>query len=151
VRSRLRHAKHLIMLLAVFLAAVTSFLVLRRWVVPEGFGRYGHYRAPAVDEVRLTPVSFAGGSVCADCHTDVVEAREAAKHRLVSCESCHGPLASHAADPSIKPARPGETALCVRCHERDAAKPAGFPQVSSREHSGGEACGSCHNPHRPAM
>jgi hypothetical protein len=70
----------------------------------------------------------------------------------VACEACHGPLARHAADPlSLKPARPDPIALCGRCHEADPAKPKNFPQVATKDHSGGEACGSCHQPHRPKV
>ena len=41
--------------------------------------------------------------------------------------------------------------LCRRCHEKDAAKPAGFPQVATVEHSGGVLCNRCHQPHNPHL
>jgi hypothetical protein len=41
--------------------------------------------------------------------------------------------------------------LCRRCHEKDAAKPAGFPQVVTAEHSGGALCTACHLPHNPHL
>jgi protein-arginine kinase activator protein McsA len=41
--------------------------------------------------------------------------------------------------------------LCVRCHEANIAKPKGFPQVVSAEHSTGVSCDTCHQPHSPAI
>ena len=65
---------------------------------------------------------------------------------------CHGALAKHADDPStLKPQKPDPAVLCVRCHEADAAKPHSFPQVSSKEHSQGNSCGVCHDPHSPKL
>jgi cytochrome c553 len=70
----------------------------------------------------------------------------------VACETCHGPLAKHADDPSaVAPKLPAVAALCVRCHEKDTAKPKTFPQVVSTEHSGGMACNECHKPHNPQL
>ncbi len=144
--------RHLILLAAVFFAAITAFLLLRRAVVPEGFGLYGHYRAGALDDNRLRPLAFAGQSECATCHDDVVTARSAGRHKGVSCEACHGPQARHAANPdAVLPPKVGSIALCAGCHQRDSAKPLWFPQVVPAEHSGGEACGSCHQPHSPKL
>jgi hypothetical protein len=61
-------------------------------------------------------------------------------------------LAKHADDPSsLTPKLPVVADLCRRCHEKDAAKPKGFPQVVTAEHSGGAACDSCHQPHSPQL
>jgi hypothetical protein len=68
----------------------------------------------------------------------------------VKCEACHGPLAGHTEDPSAhKPKKPDTSPLCRRCHEADSAKPVGFPQVVTADHSGGEKCETCHTPHQP--
>lgn len=62
------------------------------------------------------------------------------------------PLLSHADDPSsVKPVLPDTTVLCARCHEASAAKPKGFPQVATADHSQGMPCESCHQPHSPGM
>lgn len=151
MRNRFGDAAHLVLLGLVFLGGLAAFLVLRAAVVPESFGRFGHYRATALDDNRARTLSFAGQQVCAACHSDVVEQRAKGGHKGVSCEACHGPLASHADDPSA--ARPPVlpvASLCVGCHESDPAKPANFPQVISREHSGGMECNACHQPHQPA-
>lgn len=150
--SPLRNGAHLILLLAALLAGIAIFLVVRQAVIPEGFGQYGHYRAGALKDNRMKPVSFAGREVCAGCHFDPDETLRAGKHGKISCETCHGPQSAHAADPaSGVPAKPNVRGLCRRCHESDAAKPAHFPQVDSASHSGGAACSSCHQPHKPGL
>jgi hypothetical protein len=137
------------MLAAVFLGGVAAFLILRAAVVPESFGELGHYRADALEENRMRPIRFSGQQACADCHPDVVEQRSKGRHSIVSCETCHGPLAAHAQDPAaVRPAAlPAR--LCAGCHETDSAKPPKFPQVAAVEHAAGAECGSCHPPHQP--
>ena len=150
--SRLKEAAHLVPVVLVFVAALVAFLVIRHLMVPQGFGKYGHYRAGALDDIRKRPVSFAGQTTCAMCHDEVVSARAQGKHRIVSCEACHGPQAKHADDPSTaKPPKVAATGLCKRCHEEDKAKPGGFPQVATADHSGGAECVSCHQPHAPHL
>lgn len=150
--NRFRHSKHLILLVLVFFAALAAFAALRHAVVPAGFGLYGHYRAPAIQEVAARPVSYAGREACAACHDEVLKARTGGKHERIGCESCHGALSQHAEDPSAaKPQRPDAARLCARCHEKDAARPQGFPQVDTKEHSGGEKCSTCHQPHHPEI
>jgi hypothetical protein len=150
MRKSLRDVEHLIRLVAVIVAGVIVFLLIRRVMVPPGFGQYGHYRPGALEDNRNRPVKFAGHAVCEACHEEVAKVKNTGRHAKVACEACHGPQALHTEDPSAnKPKRPDPAALCVRCHEADPAKPKGFPQVVSKEHSGGENCGSCHQPHKP--
>ena len=136
----------------VLLAALGIFLVVRSAIVPKAFGQYGHYRPGALGEIRAHPLAYAGQDKCVLCHDDEGKARAAGKHARVACEACHGPLAKHADDPaSIIPKLPEAADLCRRCHEKDASKPAGFPQVISAEHSGGVSCTGCHQPHNPHL
>jgi hypothetical protein len=128
------------------------FLVVRAAVMPRDFGKYGHYRAGALDLVRSHPIAYAGQDTCVMCHDDQAKARASGKHAHVACEACHGPLAKHAGDPEANvPKLPEVANLCRRCHEKDAAKPQGFPQVATAEHSGGVACNACHQPHNPHL
>lgn len=145
----MKEAAHLIRLAALFGAGMILFAVVRQQVVPPGFGTLGHYRAGALDDVRSRPVSFAGRAACLDCHDEQRTKLSTGKHRIVGCEACHGPQARHAAEPGEKPVLPDVATLCARCHEANAAKPKAFPQVVSKEHSGGEKCNSCHQPHSP--
>ncbi|MCX6621025.1 MAG: cytochrome c3 family protein [Acidobacteria bacterium] len=129
-----------------------TFVVVRHFAVPAGFGQFGHYRGPVLAEIRTRPITFAGRQACADCHTDMAEKLATGRHKTVGCESCHGPQAAHARsdDPSAhKPPRPNPPVLCARCHEKNSTKPTTFPQVAAMDHSGGEKCTTCHNPHQP--
>ena len=150
----MKDAAHLIRLAAVFAVGFVAFLLIRQALVPAGFGKYGHFRAGALDDVRARPISFAGRAQCAICHDDRVKELQAGKHAGVGCEACHEAQAKHAQldDPSSgKPVLPDTKVLCARCHEKNSAKPRGFPQVATAEHSGGEPCKSCHNPHSPKL
>ena len=134
----------------VFVIGAILFFGIRSIVLPRTFGQYGHYRGAALGEIAARPIAYAGHAACLDCHEDVGDIKAKGKHAGVNCEACHGPLAGHAADPSaVKPQRLDTTVLCARCHEANAAKPRRFPQVSSKEHSGGAACTECHQPHSP--
>ena len=148
----MRNAAHLIRPAVVLIAALGVFLVIRSAVVPKAFGQYGHYRPGALEMIRQKPISFAGQDTCVLCHDEEAKTRAAGKHAHVACESCHGPLAEHADDPgSHVPQLPDVANLCRRCHEKDPAKPQGFPQVATAEHSGGMLCNSCHQPHNPHL
>lgn len=152
VKRILRESEHLVRLAVVAAVLVVAFLGIRKAVVPAGFGKYGHYRAPALDEISARPISFAGHEACEGCHDEQSKTKSQGKHVQVACEGCHGPLAGHAGDPMANKAmKPDPATLCVRCHEADSAKPKTFPQVISRDHAGGVSCISCHNPHSPAI
>lgn len=147
-----RDSGHLIRPAVVLVLALGFFLIIRAAVVPKGFGQYGHYRPAALGAIRSKPVVFAGQDMCVLCHDDQAKVRAAGKHAHVACEACHGPLAEHANDPAAhKPVLPDVANLCRRCHEKDSAKPKGFPQVVTAEHSGGMLCNACHVPHNPHL
>ena len=148
----LRDSAHLIRPALVLVAGLGIFLLVRNAVVPKAFGQYGHYRPAALQINRQKPLAFAGQGACVVCHVDQAQARAAGKHAHVACEACHGPQATHAADLNPpKPALPDVAVLCKRCHEKDAAKPKGFPQVVTAEHSSGLLCNTCHQPHNPHL
>jgi hypothetical protein len=150
----LQDAGHLLRLAAVLLIGLAAFAGIRSLFVPATFGQYGHYRAAAMKEIAALPISHAGQDTCAGCHPDVLETKAAGKHAKVHCEACHGPQNKHATadNPAdAKPPRPDTAKLCARCHEGNIAKPHGFPQVNTKEHSGGEPCNTCHKPHSPQM
>jgi Cytochrome c554 and c-prime len=149
--SRFKDAGHLFRFLFLFVVAFVVFLVVRHFVVPKSFGQYGHYRGAAIAEIAAKPVKFAGHDTCETCHADILDAKKTGKHANVNCEACHGPLANHANDPSIAPAKLDTAVLCIKCHAASAAKPKTFPQVDADQHSGGVPCETCHKPHDPAL
>jgi hypothetical protein len=149
--SRFKDAGHLFRFLFLFVVAFVVFLVVRHFVVPKTFGQYGHYRGAAIAEIAAKPIKFAGHDTCETCHADILDAKKSGKHANVNCEACHGPLANHANDPSIAPAKLDTAVLCIKCHAASAAKPKTFPQIDADQHSGGVPCETCHKPHDPAL
>ena len=145
-----RGKEHLVRMAALFAAGVLVFVIARAVFVPKGFGLYGHYRAGALADNRSRPVSYAGRAACGDCHTDKRDELAKGKHAGIGCETCHGPLARHADDPSaLKPVKPEPKTLCVRCHLANVAKPAKFPQIDPKSHMDGGDCHACHASHAP--
>lgn len=144
-----RHYEHLLRLAALFAAGVACFLALRWLLVPADYGVLGPYRAEAVTQNMARPIAYAGQVACVSCHTDVDETRKPNAHARVSCESCHGALAGHAADPAVAAPRPDPRAACAVCHVPDAAKPSGFKTVDFTDHAGDASCTSCHAAHAP--
>ncbi len=149
---KFKDVEHFVRAAILFGVGIVLFLILRAAMIPKDFGQYGHYRPGALADNAAMPISFAGRAACEECHADVVEGRAGHRHEHVGCEACHGALAAHAADPSgSQPELPDAKTLCRSCHERNVARPAAFPQVDGDEHSGGEVCTSCHQPHHPEV
>ncbi|HJZ77558.1 MAG TPA: cytochrome c3 family protein [Vicinamibacterales bacterium] len=150
--KRFKDVDHLVRLAVLFAAGLLVFSVARAALVPKGFGTLGHYRPGAIDDVRARLIAYAGQKACADCHADVVDLRAAARHRGIACESCHGPLAKHAADPGeMTPKRPEARPLCVHCHAANTGKSKRYPVVDVKDHAGDESCITCHKPHNPRL
>ena len=146
-----RDAGHLFRFAGIFVVGTLAFVGIRAWLVPRTFGQYGHYRGAAITEIAAKPIHYAGREACETCHAEIADKKKQGKHASVGCEACHGPLANHADDPSIQPAKLDTAVLCVRCHEASAARPKNFPQVASADHSNGLTCETCHQPHSPAI
>jgi hypothetical protein len=149
----LGNSAHLIRVAALYVALMVVLLIVRQILVPRDFGKYGHFRAGAIQDNRLHPVSFAGAPTCRECHTDEARQIASGQHERVRCEACHGPLAAHAEDPTAHAGhKPDPKTVCMRCHLANVAKPVAFPQVVPSEHAPeGAACSDCHVPHSPGM
>ncbi len=136
-------------LFAAVLVGVVAVVV----VVPRVYGEYGfHPEENARSWAALTP-QYADTAICQSCHEPQYAAWQGERHASVSCESCHGPLAEHAATApreasagSLGIVTPDE-GLCAICHEQSPAKPIGFKQVDLAEHFSGGACLGCHDSH----
>lgn len=135
------------------LAVLVVGLVGMAIVVPWVYGEYGfHPEENARSWAALTP-QYADAAVCQRCHQAQYAPWMGERHASVTCESCHGPLAEHAATAPLEaPAgslgltTPDE-GLCVVCHEQSPAKPIAFAQVNLTEHYAGAACIACHDSH----
>jgi len=122
-------------------------------VVPWVYGEYGfHPTENARTWAALTP-RYADATLCQRCHGTEYAAWVGERHATVTCESCHGPLAEHAATApreasagSLGLAKPS-VGLCALCHEQSPAKPTAFAQVDLAEHYAGAPCLGCHDSH----
>jgi cytochrome c554/c'-like protein len=146
-----RSYEHLLRLAAVFAIGAALFLGLRWLLVPSDYGRFGAYRAGALQANEARPIVYAGQLACLDCHADVADVRKTNAHARIGCESCHGPLAAHAADPAHAPLRLDPRATCAVCHVPNAAKPPGFKTVTFAEHAEPGSCTTCHPAHAPKL
>ncbi|PIR17728.1 MAG: hypothetical protein COV46_02810 [Deltaproteobacteria bacterium CG11_big_fil_rev_8_21_14_0_20_49_13] len=141
--------KRLAVLFAIFIGL---FIVARYFLVPKSFGKYGHYRADSVEEVKALPMNYAGSSTCKTCHEDIYKLKASSKHATVACETCHGPAIKHAEDPmNIKPDKPKGRAFCGLCHTKNYARPKNMPQIDLEKHNEGMECYLCHNAHDPKI
>ena len=102
MKQSFRDVEHLVRLGLLFAGGLLVFAILRATMVPDDFGRYGHFRAGSIDAARALPVSYAGRGRCTECHEDTATAMAPARHRAIGCEACHGPLVKHADDPEVR-------------------------------------------------
>lgn len=136
--------------LVVFALLLTALFLARRFLIPTTFGKYGHYRASAVDDNMAQEMQYAGQSACGECHEEVLAEKSKSKHGDVVCEVCHGPALNHTLSPEeILPPKPDKRGLCPLCHGYLASRPTGFPQIIVESHNPGKPCMSCHEPHQP--
>jgi len=155
----IEHSKHIFRIFILLAVVIVGAFVGRILMVPESFGRYGHYRADSVAENAVLEVRHGGNEVCGECHDDVKEAHDGGPHLAIPCEDCHDALVSHVRDGekiADMPRTKSVTRLCARCHRELIARPADFPQVNIEAHVeemgaeiSDEVCFECHSPHDP--
>jgi hypothetical protein len=134
----------------IFLIVIAAILLLRQRFVPESFGKYGHYRADAVDMNAAREIHFAGWEACVLCHPGQIEKKSNSYHRGVTCEACHGPAKQHTTDPMAhRPVVPTGREPCLGCHQYLPSRPTGFPQIIENRHNPLKPCLTCHDPHAP--
>jgi hypothetical protein len=136
-------------LAVVFVIVISLFLFVRPYLIPNDFGKYGHFRASAVDEIAAQNIQYMGHVACLDCHDDITGLKQTGFHRDVSCEVCHGPAVEHIEGDLLEMPAPRERGYCPLCHEYLPSRPTGFPQIISASHNPMEACISCHDAHDP--
>jgi hypothetical protein len=143
--------QHVFRVAGLFLFGFFVFAVVRWALVPEDFGRYGFYRAGALDDARAIPSRYAGEKTCVDCHEEPAQLRKGQGHERVTCEACHGPLARHADGDydNDKPRALNPRLFCLPCHAELKGRPASLPQMDPKDHGVDDSCIECHKPHRP--
>jgi hypothetical protein len=95
--------------------------------------------------------SYGEVAQCATCHAQQMAKLQGATHAGIGCQSCHGPLGSHAlasptTDASEATIKVPTDVLCVRCHTSATGRPASFRQVAPGDHYTA-TCLACHDPH----
>ena len=140
--------KRLLFFLVIFL---TIFILIKRQMVPDTFGDYGHYRAASLQQNAEHDLAYAGRESCMECHQDIGELLEYDLHSEISCESCHNAGYLHSQDPEmVRIDIPTGREFCGLCHSQNAARPDGVVfQVDMQIHNPDKNCIDCHNPHSP--
>ena len=116
--------------------------------------------SPSASEAK--PSGYAGAEACETCHEDIYKGWEKSAHWQQTykeggiakhgCEDCHGPAASHAADPSDtsklflfeKASTKEINQRCLSCH---ASGTQHMNAINSEHSKNGVSCVSCHSPH----
>lgn len=138
-----------LILLTLFI--VMSYLLAREVLTPESFGKYGWYRAAALQEIAAREPLYASRKSCIECHESEAEMVGKFEHQTLSCVTCHGPSREHLEEPELVGVEKLDDAGCLRCHAAQSGKPEWFRQIVLADHwqDFGEACIDCHLPHHP--
>ncbi|WP_457574293.1 hypothetical protein [Desulfolithobacter sp.] len=159
-----KYNTHVIRIVLVLAVVAVVGVTVRSMVIPESFGKYGHYRADAIKDEINRPIRNGTNAACLSCHPYIREMHLEGIHRTVSCEFCHGPVADHVQDGKViakLPKKQGEEIkiLCLRCHNkiirarpREAIKMISMPEHLEQKHVRTDhICNQCHNVHSPMM
>lgn len=142
--------KHIVRLILLIVAAAAVAAIAAPLLTVDSFYRFGHYRANAVPEIAAEEPVYQTPRYCYGCHTERRAQWSAGSHKSVICEVCHGPARGHPQNGKL-PIPNDAVKLCTQCHESMPARPKAQPQIRVAEHSGGQQCTVCHNPHSPKI
>ena len=157
--SSTTHVVRIILTLAV---VGVSLAVLRPFLLPDDFGKYGHYRPGALEDESNQVVRHMSSESCFDCHPLIRKLHVEGAHESVACEMCHGAFATHVENDAViaeMPVTRGEEIkpLCIRCHNKiiQARPPDSIGMVAMPEHleernvRTHHVCDQCHHVHAP--
>lgn len=159
----LKDSQHLWVLGFLVIAGGAGYVVARQQVVQDTYGdlqgRYGPYRAAALEQIASQPMKMQADHVCLECHEHVGEERMESPHKAVMCMHCHGWGTEHVAlarkaaaspDAGIEipevPEWDGDfhtdvdiyksynRLACLVCHEKEVGKPEEFKLIVLAEH-----------------
>ena len=88
---------------------------------------------------------FGDAKGCSRCHTEEHALLISDEHSNIGCQSCHGSLAEHDANPEIAVDIPNSK-VCARCHVKTIGQPSAFHTIIPAKHYVA-TCLACHNPH----
>lgn len=142
--------KHIIRLILVLVGVLAVGLVAKWYFTVDSFYKYGHYRANSVPEIAAQEPVFQTPRYCQSCHSARYAQWSANSHKTVICEVCHGAAKGHPQNGKL-PIPTDTRKLCTLCHEAMPGRPSTQPQIDLAQHSGGQQCVICHNPHSPKI
>lgn len=142
--------KHIFRLVALILGLVAVAIIAKPFLTVDSFYRFGHYRANSVPEIAAQAPVLQTAAYCQGCHTERHAQWSAGSHKSVTCEVCHGAAAGHPQNGKL-PIPKDAAKLCTLCHEAMAGRPRTQPQIQVAQHSNGQQCTVCHNPHAPKI
>ncbi len=158
------HNTHVIRIGLILVIALVLGFLAKKIFTPDGFGKYGHYRAGAIqDEINRETRHMTNDS-CLSCHPHIKEMHLNDMHRTISCEFCHGPLGDHVTagvKVAALPVKRGKeiVTLCLRCHNKiirarpeESIKMVSMPlHLEEKKVNLDHSCDQCHNVHAPLM
>ena len=142
--------KHIVRLIALIVVGVAGGLIARWYFTVDSFYEYGHYRANSVPEIAAQEPAYKTARYCQSCHSERHAQWSANNHKSVTCETCHGAAQGHPEKGKL-PIPADTVKLCTLCHEAMPGRPGTQPQIQVAQHSGGQQCKVCHNPHAPKI
>jgi cytochrome c553 len=142
--------KHIIRLLSLIVGFLVVAMIAKPFLTVDSFYRFGHYRADSVPEIASQEPVLQTANYCKGCHTARHAQWSAGSHKTVTCEICHGAAQGHPQNGKL-PIPKDPVKLCTLCHEAMTGRPKTQPQIQVAEHSGGQQCTVCHNPHSPKI
>jgi len=142
--------KHIFRLVSLILGVVAAASIAIAFLIPDSFYRFGHYRANSVIQIAAQEPVLQTANYCKGCHTERHAQWSASNHKSVTCEVCHGAALGHPQKGKL-PIPKDAAKLCTLCHEAMPGRPRTQPQIEVAQHSGGQQCTVCHNPHSPKI
>lgn len=143
---------HIKRLFGIYFGVLILFIILRPFLIPKSFGKFGHYRADSIyDNINL-PTKYADIRECESCHQEEYKEVISYSHKSLNCQVCHGFLLSHIENPDEnKPLKEMNRGSCGICHFKIESRPYFFPQIEEKEHNPQKNCIECHIPHNPSL
>jgi len=142
--------KHIVRLIILIVAFLAVAAIAKPFLTVDSFYRFGHYRANSVREIAAQEPVYQTPRYCHGCHSERRAQWSAGSHKTVICEVCHGPAQGHPQNGKL-PIPSDTVKLCTQCHEAMPGRPRTQPQIEVAQHSGGQQCTVCHNPHTPKI
>lgn len=143
--------KHIVRLITLIVAGIAIGLIAKWYFTVDSFYEYGHYRAASVTQIAAGEPVYQTPRYCQTCHGERHAQWSAHNHKTVICEVCHGAAQGHPQKVAKLPIPSDTRKLCTLCHEAMQERPRTQPQVDLAQHSGGQQCIACHNPHAPKI